>query len=84
MTIEVCMGSSCHAKGASRVLDMLRKAISENNLEDKINLSGTLCLGQCAEPGANMKIDGEIVTDITEENFPDFFENRIKKLLANN
>lgn len=79
MTIEICMGSSCHARGASRVLDLLRKAISENNLEDKINLSGTLCLGLCAEPGANMKIDEEVVTGITEENFAEFFENRIKK-----
>ena len=25
MKIEVCMGSSCHAKGASRVLDLLRE-----------------------------------------------------------
>lgn len=79
MTIEVCMGSSCHAKGAGRVLDLLRSAIKENNLEDKVTLSGTLCLGQCSEPGANMKIDGEIVTGITEANFTEFFETKIKK-----
>lgn len=79
MTIEVCMGSSCHAKGASRVLDQLRNAIKSNNLEDKVSLAGTLCLGHCGEPGANMKIDGEVVTGITEDNFADFFETRIKK-----
>ncbi len=81
MTVEVCMGSSCHAKGASRVLDLLRNAIKENNLEDKITLTGTLCLGHCAEPGANMKINGEVVTGITEENFAEFFETRIKKVV---
>ena len=37
MKIEVCMGSSCHAKGASRVLDLLREAIAANKLEDKIS-----------------------------------------------
>ena len=79
--IQVCMGSSCHAKGASRVLDLLRNAIKENNLEDKITLAGTLCLGHCAEPGANMKINGEVVTGITEENFAEFFETRIKKIV---
>jgi len=82
MTIEVCMGSSCHAKGASRILDLLRNAIKENNLEDKVSLAGTLCLGHCAEPGANMKIGDEVITGITEDNFADFFETRVKKVVC--
>ena len=45
MKIEVCMGSSCHAKGASRVLDLLREAIAANKLEDKI----TNYNGKCEE-----------------------------------
>ena len=51
MKIEVCMGSSCHAKGASRVLDLLREAIAANKLEDKIELAGSICLGSCKENG---------------------------------
>lgn len=78
MTIEVCMGSSCHAKGSSRVLDLLKKAIKDNQLEDKVTLAGTLCLGHCGEPGANLKIGEEVITGITEENFNDFFETRVK------
>ena len=29
MKIEVCMGSSCHAKGASRVLDLLKEVAKD-------------------------------------------------------
>mgnify|MGYP003300612015 CR=1 FL=1 len=36
--ITVCMGSSCHAKGASRVLDLLREAIAANKLTFDENL----------------------------------------------
>ena len=69
-------------KGASRILDLLRNAIKENNLEDKVSLAGTLCLCHCAEPGANMKIGDEVITGITEDNFADFFETRVKKVVC--
>ncbi len=81
MKIEVCMGSSCHAKGSQGVIEMLKKAIAANGFGDKIELAGSICLGHCAEPGANMKIDGEVVTGITAENFDEFFNTHIKKPL---
>ena len=81
MKIEVCMGSSCHAQGSQGVIEMLKKAIAANGFGDKIELAGSICLGHCAEPGANMKIDGEVVTGITAENFDEFFNTHIKKPL---
>lgn len=77
MKIEVCMGSSCHAKGAGSVLNLLKDAIASNKLEDKVELAGSICLGHCKESGANLKIDGEVVTGITKENFYDFFNTKI-------
>ena len=77
MKIEVCMGSSCHAKGASRVLDLLREAIATNKLEDKIELAGSICLGACKENGANLRVDGEVVSGITKENFYEFFNTKV-------
>lgn len=82
MTIELCMGSSCSAKGAKWVLEEMKKALRENNLEDKVTLSGSLCLGLCSEPGANMKINGEVVTGVTRENFYEIFNEKIKGVLA--
>ncbi|MBR4826057.1 MAG: (2Fe-2S) ferredoxin domain-containing protein [Spirochaetaceae bacterium] len=79
MTIAVCMGSSCHVKGAKTIIELLKEKIKANNLEDKVTLTGTICLGQCASGGANMKIDDEIITGITRENFDNFF---VEKVLA--
>ncbi|MCQ2580275.1 MAG: (2Fe-2S) ferredoxin domain-containing protein [Treponemataceae bacterium] len=77
MTIAVCMGSSCHVKGSKPIIDLLKAKISENKLDDKVTLAGSICLGQCASGGVNMKIDDEIVTGITRENFDAFFAEKV-------
>ena len=77
MTVAVCMGSSCHVKGSKPIVELLKEKIKENGLEDKVNLTGTICLGQCSSGGVNMKIDDEIVTGITRENFDSFFAEKV-------
>ena len=47
MKITICIGSSCHVKGSRQVLEKLQALIAENNIGDKIELSGTFCVGQC-------------------------------------
>lgn len=84
MTIELCFGSSCHVKGSSAIYEMLKEAIKSNGLEKKVKIAGTLCLGHCNSGGANMRIDGEVVTGITRENFDQTFEEKIKKPLSSN
>lgn len=82
MKIEVCLGSSCHVKGGSVIVDLLRKAIAEHNLENKVELAGTVCLGQCTSDGVNMKIDDAIVTGVTEKGFDDFFADKVLRVLS--
>lgn len=77
MKIEICMGSSCHVKGSKTVLELLRSQIKEHKLESKVQLAGSVCLGQCKSEGTNMKIDGEIVTGINAGNFSEFFKSRV-------
>ena len=77
MTVAVCMGSSCHVKGSKPIVEMLKEKIKAENLEDKVTLTGSICLGQCASGGVNMKIDGEIVTGINRDNFDSFFADKI-------
>ena len=56
---------------------MLREAIAANKLEDKIELAGSICLGACKENGANLRVDGEVVSGITKENFYEFFNTKV-------
>ena len=77
MTISVCIGSSCHVKRSADIIALLRDAIKNNNLEGKVELKGTTCLGHCASGGANLKVNEEVVEGITKENFNEFFQEKV-------
>lgn len=81
MTIEICLGSSCHVKGSKRIFALTEKAIKENKLEKKVKLAGTLCLGKCESSGVNIKIGDEVVTGVTESNFQDIFSEKVVNVL---
>ncbi|CDC42712.1 putative uncharacterized protein [Firmicutes bacterium CAG:449] len=77
MTVLVCVGSSCHLKGSYDIVEALKNAIKEHSLEDKVTLKATFCLGKCGISGVSIKVDDEIVTGVTLDNFNDFFNNHI-------
>ena len=54
-----------------------KMAIKSNNLEDKIELKGTTCLGHCGSGGANLKVEDEIVEGLTKDNFDEFFKEKV-------
>ncbi|MCH3917765.1 MAG: NAD(P)H-dependent oxidoreductase subunit E [Spirochaetia bacterium] len=55
--VDLCMGSSCFARGNSQALANLESYIKENHLEDKVELVGHLCMNACSS-GPNVRIDG--------------------------
>lgn len=59
MKIAVCIGSSCHLKGAREVVEKLQSLIKLHNLEDKLTLSGRFCMGKC-QSGVSVEIDGKL------------------------
>ena len=42
MTITICIGSSCHLKGAREVVEEIQRQVAARKLEDRINLTGAL------------------------------------------
>lgn len=80
MKITVCIGSSCHIKGSRLVVEALQKLIADNKLEDKIELSGTFCMGRCQE-GVCVTVDGEFYS-VSPTTVEDFFKNEVLKKLA--
>lgn len=81
MKIELCFGSSCHVKGSKNVYALLEEALERDGLTDKVELCGTLCLGECKADGCNMKIDNEIVTGVKTSSFDTFYEEKVRKPL---
>ncbi len=76
MKITVCIGSSCHIKGSREVVEKLEALISENGLEDRVDLAGSFCMGRCRE-GVCVEADGELFS-VSPGSVSDFFEKEIK------
>ena len=79
MKVVVCIGSSCHVKGSRFVVEELRRLIDENKLADKVELSGTFCIGKC-EQGVCVTVDGKFFSVTPEETEKFFAENILSSL----
>ncbi|MEA5061547.1 hypothetical protein SDC9_158011 [bioreactor metagenome] len=77
MTVLVCVGSSCHLKGSYEIIELMKEAIKKNHLEEKVILKATFCLGKCAISGVSIKVDDQIITGVTKNNFAKVFEEKI-------
>ena len=75
MKVTVCIGSSCHIKGSRQVVEQLQYLISENGLKDKVELSGTFCMGKCQQ-GVCVTVDDEFHS-VSPENVKEFFREEI-------
>lgn len=80
MKISVCIGSSCHLKGSHEVVKLFKDYIAEHQLADKVDLSGTFCLGNCSSEGVSVQIDDGEIYGITADNFEEFAINHLSNL----
>ena len=76
LKITVCIGSSCHIKGSRQVVQQLQQLIADNNLGEKVELSGTFCMGKCQQ-GVCVTVDNDFYS-VTPETVDEFFAQNIK------
>lgn len=74
--VEICIGSSCHVKGATSVLNAIRSKIKTYGLEDKVELAGRFCMGKCTE-GVCVTVDGQLYS-VSPDSADEFFDKEIK------
>lgn len=75
MKITVCIGSSCHIKGSRQVVEQLQYLIRENNLDDKVELSGTFFMGKCQQ-GVCVTVDDKFFS-VKPDTVKDFFSENV-------
>ena len=75
MKITVCIGSSCHIKGSRQGVEQLQYLIKENNLDDKVELGGTFCMGNC-QKGVCVTVD-DTFHSVTPDSTKEFFEKQV-------
>lgn len=78
VTINVCIGSACHLKGAYNVIKELQRLIDEGNLENNVVVKAAFCLGECTKAVSVRIDDGEIMS-VSEETVEDFFVSNIAR-----
>ena len=71
MKVTVCIGSSCHLKGSRAVVERLQQLVAENDLKDRVELSGKFCMGNCRN-GVSVTVDDELFSVS-----PDFFKQNV-------
>ena len=77
ITVTVCVGSSCHIKGARRLIGCFNDVLAKEGLADKVELKGSFCMEHCGE-GINWKINDEIVSSASVEEGAKTFRELIK------
>ena len=75
MKVVICIGSSCHLKGSRQIVEKLQALVQEKNLEDKVELGGTFCMGDCVN-GVNVTVDG-VKRSVSPETVDEFFNKEV-------
>ena len=62
--VSVCIGSACHLKGSHPIVEKLSKKIADAGLQDKVELKGSFCMGDCVN-GVCMTVNGKKIRNMT-------------------
>ena len=80
MDITVCIGSSCHLKGSHDLVKIFERLIALNRLQEKIELKGSFCMGECTSNGVCVSMNGERFK-VTPSQAETFFNEEVLKRL---
>lgn len=75
MKLTVCIGSSCHIKGSREVVEQFQQLLEQHRLNDRVELSGTFCLGRCRE-GVCVMLNDQFYS-VTPETAEPFFKKYV-------
>jgi len=79
MKVSICIGSSCHLKGAKQIVEQLQSLVADYNLKEKVELGGAFCMKNCVN-GVSVTVDDKLFS-VTPENVKSFLKQRFLKNL---
>ena len=80
MVLKVCVGSSCHLRGSYDVIEEMKRLIKKYDVEDKIDLQATFCVGNCTH-GVSVLADELLVHGANKDNCEELFLTQIYPLV---
>ena len=76
VTVTVCVGSSCHIKGARDVIRIFNALVKEYHLDEYVELKGSFCMERCGK-GINWQINDQDITSRDSEEAEQTFMEKI-------
>jgi NADH-quinone oxidoreductase subunit E len=71
--IDVCLGTACHVRGGSKIVDKLERdlgvAVGETTKDKRFTLESVRCVG-CCSLGPVVVVDGNVFGRVTQEKAP--------------
>lgn len=80
ITVTVCVGSSCHIKGARQMIGRFNDLLAQEGLADKVELKGSFCMEHCGK-GINWKINDQIISSTTVDEGAEAFREKVLAVL---
>lgn len=75
--IQVCMGSSCFARGNNKNLQIITQYLKDNGFDAVVELSGLRCCNLCSK-GPNITIDGVEYDNVDSGTLIDILDKNFK------
>lgn len=76
ITVTVCVGSSCHIKGAREMITRFNDFLAKEGLEKKVELKGSFCMERCGE-GINWMIGEETLSSPSAAEGVNLFRKKV-------
>ena len=83
ITVTICVGSSCHIKGARQMIARFSEFLNTEGLNDKVELKGCFCMERCGE-GINWKFNDEVLSSSSVQEGAEMFRERVLQALKLN
>ncbi len=64
LPVHVCVGTNCHVRGSQKLLQHVLQYVSDNVLEDAVDVQATFCFEQC-DRGPTVTIGGQPINRCT-------------------
>jgi NADH:ubiquinone oxidoreductase subunit E len=78
INIEICLGSSCFARGNKQLVQDIKAFIEQNQCAHKVNFRGKHCFGIC-DKGPNLKVNETIFEHVDKQKLIEILEKALGK-----
>jgi NADH:ubiquinone oxidoreductase subunit E len=76
LRIVICVGSSCYVRGSDKVAETFERLIEQENLSDRVELTGAFCMEHCSM-GVSVRMGDVVYPEVYPEDAESFFYNEV-------